>query len=153
MFSIAYHLDNYAHAQRYYKHMVSKGVRWSGVAAVAFGVATAPIAVNLSPSPGPYTLSIPLSAIVTGGIVWFLVVERRESNPLTSGTIAGVLTGLLSHFTYWVIVNLWEPEFFVQSIPGMPFMAIFSMATFGVLTAPLGLIAGLILGYLRKRST
>lgn len=131
--------------------MVSTGVRWSLVAAVAFGVATAPIAV--SGSPGPYTLSIPLSAIVTGGIVWFLVVEYRESNPLASGAIAGVLTGLLSHFTYWVLVNLWEPEFFFNGIQGMPFMAILSMATFGVLTAPLGLIAGLVVGSLRKRST
>ena len=135
--------------------MVSTRVRWSGVAAIAFGVSTAPLMVMIGAVFGVtsrYTLSIPLSAIVTGGIVWFVVVELWYTNPVTRGVIAGVLTGLLSYFVYWPLTNLWEPQFFYESLLGTTVGAIFSILWFGWFSVPLGLIAGLGVGYLRKQN-
>lgn len=145
--------------------MVSTGVRWSGVAAVAFGVATAPVVVLIGPMfdfallP---TLSIPLSAMLTGGVAWFYVVEAEVATPVKNGAIAGVLTGVFSHFPYWLLAELThvvsvvrstraEPQIF-ESIGLWLGTAVFSTVVIGWLSAPLGLIAGMLVGYLRKRS-
>ena len=125
------------------------------MAGVAFGVATIPILVYVGAAFGyhsRYTISIPLSAMLTGGVVWFLVVEWRESHRLLSGAIVGAATGLLSFFVYWPLTALWEPQFFFESLPASPVIAILSILWFGLFSVPLGIIAGVFVGALRKPS-
>ena len=144
--------------------MVSTGARWSLVAATAFGMATVPVVGFIGPMFGTLpTLAIPLSAMATGGVLWFSLVEARETPPVRSGAVAGLLTGLLSHFAYWlflhptragstVLSTHTQPQLFESIIDGLS-TAVLSIAFIGWLSAPLGLIAGVIVGSLRKRST
>lgn len=90
--------------------------------------------------------------MLTGGVVWFLVVEWRESNPLRSGAIVGVVSGLLSFFVYWPLTSLWEPQFIFDRPPGAPVISMLSILWFGWVSVPLGIIVGVFVGALRKPS-
>lgn len=149
--------------------MVSQGVRWSVWAALAFGVATIPIMVpfGLFLGPGPTTAVIPVSAMLTGGVVWFLLIERREAISVKSGAIAGAVTGLLAHIVYWLLLHLpllvyvalftsaattrEGQQTLIETFATVPALILVGIILTGWLSVPLGAIAGAGVGYRRDQ--
>ena len=131
--------------------MVSNRLWWSVAAGVAFGLAATPISLVAGHSVGfthPFTIAVPVSAVLTGSLVWFLVVERSGNKPVFDGLIAGVLTGLLAHIVLFALIALQVRASFSQMVWILPFSMVFG----GVFTVPLAILAGAVVGYLRKRS-
>lgn len=158
--------------------MVSTGVRWSARAAGSFGIVSVPLMIFPGLLIAAFPLRedatalailffIPLSAMATGGALWYLVVERWGPNPVISGAMVGAVTGLLSHFVFWVLFAILQATG-VRSVP--PDIAPLeptsvsnvlrvaleatrsSVRYFGWVSVPFGVVAGVAVGYRRKWS-
>ena len=129
--------------------MVSAQVRWSVAAGVAFGLTAAYISMIVGPVIGftnPFTVAVPISAFLTGSIVWFLVVERRGGDPVAGGLIAGVLTGFLAHIALLILIAIQTEGGFL----GLTWMIPFSLTIGALITVPMAIFPGVGLGVFRK---
>lgn len=129
--------------------MVSERVRWSVAAGGAFGLVASIISLVAGASVGfthPFTIAVPVSAALTGGLVWFLVVEPSDNSPIFDGLIAGALTGFLAHIVLFALIALQVRARFSQMVWVIPFSMVFG----GVITVPLAILAGVLMGAYRK---
>lgn len=130
--------------------MVSNRLRWSVGAGVAFGLTAAYISMFVGPTIGftnPFTVAVPVSAILTGSVMWFLVVERRGGDPIAGGLIAGALTDFLSHIVLLALIALQVRGSFVQ----LGWMIPFSLTIGALITVPLAIFPGVAMGVFRKQ--
>lgn len=129
--------------------MVSARVRWSVGAGVAFGLTASYISMFVGPTIGftnPFTVAVPISAFLTGSVMWFLVVERRGGDPIAGGLIAGVLTGFLAHIVLLILIAIQTEGGFV----GLAWMLPFSLSIGALITVPMAIFPGVGLGVFRK---
>lgn len=129
--------------------MVSNRLWWSVGAGVAFGLTAAYISMFVGPVIGftnPFTVAVPVSAALTGSVMWFLVVERRDGDPVVGGLIARVLTGVLAHLVLLVLIALQVRGSFVE----LTWMIPFSLTIGALITVPMAIFPGVGLGVFRK---
>ena len=118
------------------------------IAAVGLTVAAFPFALL---APIPASLLAP-SVFLTGAAVWWAAMPEDDVS-LCRGAMAGAATGLLSHFTFWlaVVVNeavhgspVGDP---VESVVASGILSVLGIVVVGVVTVPIGAIAGVLLAY------
>ena len=117
------------------------------------------------------TLSAAISAALAGGLWWWVIVERPSRPTFYRGTVFGFLTVLLSHVLHAIVAGLLDLPLVGGDVPAgfhftglipalaelseianeVTFWAYISLALAGILTIPIGIVAGLVLVAFRRR--
>lgn len=125
---------------------------WSLLAGATLALAAVPFTL---PPPIPWFVLVP-AVFLTGTVVWWAMASD-EPVSLRRGVIAGAVTGILSHVTFWAAVVV------TTAIQGRPFfgplenvaaVGVFSLVGIlvaGVITAPIGAVAGALVALLQSR--
>ena len=136
--------------------MASLRARWTLTAAIGFGGAAALISVVaglLMGFPNPFSIAVVVSATLTGGVLWYALVEHHDAEPVSRGAAAGVLTGLLAHIPLWFLMMVQEPQSSVNHPSTVVSLVTLSILFGGWVTVPLAGTAGLMLGLVRRYDT
>jgi len=117
------------------------------------------------------TLSAAISAALAGGLWWWVLIERPLRPTFYRGTVFGFLTVLLTHALHAIVAGLLNLRLIGGGVPAgfhfpapvpsladlseianeVAFWAYISLAVAGILTIPIGIIAGLVLVAFRRR--
>lgn len=116
-------------------------------------------------------LSTAISAALAAALWWWVIIERPAEPTFSRGTLFGILTVLLSHVLHAIVAGLLNLPLFGGDVPAgfdiagpvpslaelseianeVAFWASFSFTLAGILTIPIGIVAGLVLVAFRRR--
>lgn len=125
---------------------------WSLLAGATLALAAAPFTL---PPPVPGTILLP-AVFITGTVVWWAMVSD-DAVSLRRGVIAGALTGVLSHVTFWTAVvataalqgtPLFGP---LENVAAVGVFSLVGLLVTGVFTAAAGAVAGAVIASLQTR--
>lgn len=128
-------------------------VRWSLVAGAAMAVAAGLFGLLI---PGVVPPFLAAAAFLTGTAVWW-AATTDEGSSVRRGLLAGGLTGLVTHVTYWSLFLLWGARPFRvwgQRSSDVLQVAAYSavgVALLGALTVPLGALVGALVAAAQSR--
>jgi len=117
------------------------------------------------------TLSAAISAALAGALWWLVLIERPSKPTFYRGTMFGFLTVLLAHALHTLVARLLSLRLIGGDVPAgfhltgpvpslaelseiaseVAFWAYISVSLAGILTIPIGIVAGLVLVAFRRR--
>lgn len=130
-------------------------IRWALLAGLVMGLVAMPWAFLGRPS------FVGFSGFLTGTVVWWSVVKSPQHTGFLRGTLAGALTGLLSHVTFWLIYYLhvmitYEPPSrkpALEALVSVLLLFIPGVLIVGPVTAIVGAITGAVFVHVQSRRT
>lgn len=125
---------------------------WSVFAGAILALSAAPFTFL---PPIPWTILVP-AVFLTGTAVWWAMVSD-ETVSLRRGALAGAVTGVLSHVTFWAAVVVTAAvqgrPFFgpLENVVAVGVFSVIGIIVAGVFTAAAGAIAGALVALARAR--
>lgn len=103
----------------------------------------------LSSSDGAMGVAALLAAFLVGGLCWLVVERAVERRYVRAGVAAGVVTGTVAHPVMWFLWGLLNGSVWMAILFLVPLFWLFGLLLFGIITVPLAIVAGVVVGTLR----
>lgn len=103
----------------------------------------------LSTSDGAMGAAALLAAFLVGGLCWLVIEGGVERRYVRAGVVAGVVTGTVAHPVMWFLWGLLSGSLWMAILFLVPLFWLFGLLLFGIVTIPLAVGAGIVVGTLR----
>ncbi|MFQ3318803.1 MAG: hypothetical protein ACI8UR_000594 [Natronomonas sp.] len=104
----------------------------------------------LSDSDAALGVAALLAAFLVGGASWYYVEANATRRYVSAGVVAGVVTGTVAHPVMWFLWGLFGGSlFYAVLFVVVPLFWLFGLLLFGIVTIPLAVGAGVVVGTLR----
>jgi hypothetical protein len=104
----------------------------------------------VSSSDGAMGAAALLAAFLVGSACWFAVERRAERRYVRAGVVAGIVTGTVAHPVMWFLWGLLGGSVWLAVLLlVVPLFWLFGLLLFGIVTVPLAVGAGVVVGLLR----
>jgi hypothetical protein len=106
----------------------------------------------LSNSDGAMGAAALLAAFLVGGACWFYIEGNAERRYVRAGAVAGIVTGMVAHPVMWFLWGLLNGSLYMAVLFLVPLFWLLGLLFFGIITVPLAVGAGVVVGLLRVGS-
>lgn len=103
----------------------------------------------LSNSDGALGAAALLAAFLVGGLSWLTIEGGVERRYVSAGVVAGIVTGTVAHPVMWFLWGLLNGSIWMAFLLLVPLFWLFGLLLFGIITIPLAIGAGVVVGSLR----
>lgn len=104
----------------------------------------------LSNSDGALGAAALLAAFLVGGLSWLVIESGVERRYVSAGVVAGIVTGTFAHPVMWFLWGLLSGSLWMAILLlVVPLFWAFGLLLFGIITIPLAIGAGVVVGALR----